>query len=163
MRGVTYMSSSSSFPSSSSCCSFSWLFLIPGSEEIKITTGCSRRGSINGSQEQQQVGWLNTSDVQERERESQVSQSGIPCGQIMWPSSSFDCTRKEDSRMPFQRASSSSSMHTYRRNPLLVYIKRTKQEKRQGEESWRRKKEIKREACIFSYSCWDMWAAARLC
>jgi hypothetical protein len=51
-------------------------------------------------------------------------------------------------------------MHTYRRNPLLVYIKRTKQEKRQGEESWRRKKEIKREACIFSYSCWDMWAAA---
>jgi hypothetical protein len=62
------MSSSSSFPSSSSCCSFSWLFLIPGSEEIKITTGCSRRGSINGSQEQQQVGWLNTSDVQERER-----------------------------------------------------------------------------------------------
>jgi hypothetical protein len=53
-------------------------------------------------------------------------------------------------------------MHTYPRNPLLVYIKRTKQEKRQGEESWRRKKEIKREACIFSYSCWDMWAAAAL-
>lgn len=68
--GVTYI-----FPSSSSS---SRLLFFPGSEEIKITTGCSQKEPQRQQEHSEQVGWLNTSDFwggQARKKRERVSQS----------------------------------------------------------------------------------------
>jgi len=63
-------------------------FLIPGSEEIKITTGCSQRehrrqqGTATG-------GLAEYIRLQDKPEKRERVKSGIPCGQIMWPSSLF--------------------------------------------------------------------------